>query len=297
MNTLDDVEDNLARDRPLTRADAERVMAHANLVNVGRLGAMSRERRHGRRVTFGRVAEMSPAAPTIERGSAGEVRLVGAPGSAEDARAQISQAARLADGVPCTGYSLTDLVALVNGDHMALVALAAALKDAGLDAVAEAPIDELGSVEDAVEVILAAKRGGLDVFRATIHAAPAAGDRLDLIERTQRIQEQTHAFRAFAPLPRHDSRTQPSTGFDDVLTVTVARLVCRDVPSIQVDWPLYGPKLAQVAIEYGADDLDGIAAIDSETLGRRRSPREDIERQIRAAHCDPVERDGRYAPR
>ena len=66
------------------------------------------------------------------------------------------------------------------------------------------------------------------------------------------------------------------------------------MPAIQVDWPLYGPKLAQVALTYGASDVDGVSAIDDESLGTRRSPREDIERQIRAAGGVPVARNGRY---
>ena len=71
--------------------------------------------------------------------------------------------------------------------------------------------------------------------------------------------------------------------------------MCRTIPFIQVDWPLYGPKLAQVAIAYGANDIDGISAIDSGSLGHRRSPREEIERQIKAAFATPSERDGRFA--
>jgi aminodeoxyfutalosine synthase len=66
------------------------------------------------------------------------------------------------------------------------------------------------------------------------------------------------------------------------------------IPHIQVDWVLYGPKLAQVAIEYGADDLDGVAAVDIEKQGVRRSPKQDIERQIRSAFAEPAERNGRY---
>ena len=77
----------------------------------------------------------------------------------------------------------------------------------------------------------------------------------------------------FAPLPREDVPEQPSTGYDDVRTVAVARLVCSGIASIQVDWPLYGPKLAQVAIAFGADDIDGVAAIDALNLGPRRAPR------------------------
>jgi 2-iminoacetate synthase ThiH len=65
---------------------------------------------------------------------------------------------------------------------------------------------------------------------------------------------------------------------------------------IQVDWPLYGPKLAQVAIAYGAGDIDGINAADDLALGLRRSPVEDIERQIRAAAAVPARRNGRFEP-
>ena len=46
-----------------------------------------------------------------------------------------------------------------------------------------------------------------------------------------------------------------------------------------MDWALYGPKLAQVALTVGADDVDGVAAADPGTLGTRRSPIEEIKRQ------------------
>ena len=62
------------------------------------------------------------------------------------------------------------------------------------------------------------------------------------------------------------------------------------MPSIQVDWALYGPKLAQVAIAYGADDIDNVAAIDTLGLGHRRSPATDISRQITAAFATPAAR-------
>ena len=130
--------------------------------------------------------------------------------------------------------------------------------------------------------------------RATLSEAPAAA-RLDLIERAAALQRETGAFAAFAPLPRLDPRDQPSTGYDDVRTIAVARLMCPHIPSIQVDWPLYGPKLAQVAIAYGADDLDGISPIDTLDLGPRRAPRGEILRHIHLASAEPAERDGRYA--
>jgi aminodeoxyfutalosine synthase len=90
------------------------------------------------------------------------------------------------------------------------------------------------------------------------------------------------------------SSASPTTGFDDVKRVALARLLIISIPSVQVDWPLYGPKLAQVALTMGADDVDGVAAAESGVLGARRSALEEIKGNIRAAGLQPVERNGRY---
>jgi aminodeoxyfutalosine synthase len=110
------------------------------------------------------------------------------------------------------------------------------------------------------------------------------------------MQAAVGGIRAFAPLPRVSSPSQPSTGYEDVRTVAVARLLCDTIESIQVDWSLYGPKLAQVALTIGADDVDGVAPFEG-NLGRRRSPIEEIRGNIIAAGQEPVERDGRFVVR
>ena len=283
----------VAAGTPLTRAQAEALLADPDLVSVGMLGEQARVATTGDRVAYGRVLEIADDAATDGLEQAGEIRLVATPSSAEDALAKASTAAKIAGGRPLTGFSLATLLNLTGGDHLALADFARALRRAGLEAVAEVPLDLVGDTENAVEVVRAALHGGLAVRRATVTEA-AIADRLDLIERAVQVQRETSALRTFAPLPRHDPATLPATGYDDVRTIAAARLMARSIPFIQVDWPLYGPKLAQVAISYGANDIDGVAVTDALNLGPRRSPREDIERQIRAAACVPVERDGRY---
>ena len=76
--------------------------------------------------------------------------------------------------------------------------------------------------------------------------------------------------------------------------IALARLVVDNIESIQVDWQLYGPKLAQFALTIGADDVDGVAAVDPGILGTRRSPIEEIRGNIRAAGLEPVERNARF---
>lgn len=269
------------------------MLASPDLVGVGLLGELARRAGSGDQVTFGRVCVLTGFDEPADPGHAGEVRLARRPPSINDARERVRAAKRLAGGIPLTGFSLADLLGLAGSDHLALADLAKALRADGLDAVAEAPLDELGDTDNAIEVVRAVRHGGLESWRATISRA-AIGERLDLIDRAVAVQRETSAFRAFAPLPRLDPDNAPATGYDDVRTVAIARLMCRSIPFIQVDWPLYGPKLAQVAIAYGANDIDGIAAIDQVDLGRRRSAIEEIERQIRAVVATPVERNGRY---
>jgi len=57
---------------------------------------------------------------------------------------------------------------------------------------------------------------------------------------------------------------------------------------------LYGPKLAQVALTVGADDVDAVSPIDDLSQGPRRTALEEIRRNILAADLEPVERNGRF---
>jgi hypothetical protein len=295
-SVFSELEARVAAGDALSPADAARVLASSDLISVGMLGDRARKARHGDRVTYGRVCRVTSAQVPADRGESAEVRIAAPAASVADATALVRAAAPIAAGVPLTGFSVADLLELVGHDHLALAEAARALAAAGLEAVAAAPIDRLGDTENAIEVIRAVRHGGLGVWRLTTDRAPAA-ERLALIERAAAVQRELGGIHALAPLPRLDPVETPSTGYDDVRTIAAARLVCRDIPSIQVDWQLYGPKLAQVAIAYGADDIDNVSAVDDLQLGHRRSPREDIERQIKAAFAVPAERDGRFAIR
>ena len=123
------------------------------------------------------------------------------------------------------------------------------------------------------------------------------GQQVAIIERARALQQACGGFRAFAPLPRVMSASAPTTGYDDVKHVALTRLMLSGLESIQVDWALYGPKLAQVALTMGANDVDGVAALELENLGPRRSALEEITRNIRAASLEPVERDGLFEKR
>ena len=149
----------------------------------------------------------------------------------------------------------------------------------------------MDALPDAVIAILA--DAGFRRLRLTIENAPAA-DRRPLFERASALQDKYGCIQALSPLPTVLHAFRPTTGYEDVKAVAVARLTAPNIPTIQVDWSRYGPKLAQVALTFGADDLDAVTASDEAPDGPRRAPIEEVRRNIEAAGFTPAERDGRF---
>jgi aminodeoxyfutalosine synthase len=251
-----------------------------------------RRQRHGARTTFVRVATTSAdvGTPVIRPRSAGELRIAGEPESRAAAVERVREVAAVAAGSPVTGFSLADLESLSAREGVTLRALLEELRAAGLELVAEAPMDRLQDPRRSIEEVNIA---GLTLARLTVERMPSA-DPMPLLKTVADLQRTVAVIRAFAPLPRRVNPAAPTTGFEDVKHVALARLVADNVPSIQVDWSLYGPKLAQVALTVGADDVDGVSAEDETGEGRRRAPLEEIRRNITAAGLEPVERNGRF---
>lgn len=276
----------------LTRAEAAALFDSRDLIALGSRADEVRRRIHGARTTFVRVLELHVDAPLAGAPvalAAGEIRIVGRPASVDAAVAAVRAAASFAGGTSVTGFALDELQALAGEADRSLSDVCRALRVAGLDAVGEVAVDAL----DDFQAVEEARAAGLAATRLTVRAL-AREARIDMVERARDLQAALGGFKAFAPLPRTFSVAQPSTGYDDVKQVAIARLLVSNIDSIQVDWPLYGPKLAQIALTVGADDVDGVAAVEPGTLGARRSAVEEIRGNIRAAGLEPVERNARF---
>jgi aminodeoxyfutalosine synthase len=188
------------------------------------------------------------------------------------------------------GFSLADLERASAAEGATLRSLLEDLRAAGLDLVADAPFDTLQDARRSIEEVNIA---GLSLARLTVSQLPSS-DVPSFYKRVADLQRRVAVIRTFAPLPRKLNPAAPTTGYDDVKRVALARLIVDGIASIQVDWSLYGPKLAQVALTVGADDIDGVSPDDDESEGPRRAPLEEIRRNIRAAGQEPVERNGRF---
>ena len=282
---FDSITEKLVAGDALSHLDISELSSTTNLLRLGALADERRRRESGDRVTFVRVLEVrldeeldSLKVPD----TAGEVRIVGCSDSIDNVVQNVLRIASLSNQVPVTGFRLEDLVSLCAHEPGRFERLLSNLKQSGLARVAEVSIDS------DIDVIWIERcvRTGLPINTAVIQDSVLPSEVL-----ANRIKgwNREYGIQAFSPLPMNLS-LEPTTGYKDVHRVALARLLVDNIPSIQVDWRLYGPKLAQVALAFGANDVDRVSPFDTLEDGRRRGPLEEINKNIQAASLEPVQR-------
>jgi aminodeoxyfutalosine synthase len=133
-----------------------------------------------------------------------------------------------------------------------------------------------------------------------------AADRIGHLVRLRELQDETGGFQAFIPLSFHPENTRlahlpPPSGLLDLRTVAISRLMLDNFDHIKAYWISLGVGTAQIALSYGADDLDG--TVRHERIHHdagAQSPEsltvEQIRRLIIEAGREPMERDSLYQP-
>jgi aminodeoxyfutalosine synthase len=131
-------------------------------------------------------------------------------------------------------------------------------------------------------------------------------DRTDHLVRLRELQDKTNGFVTYIPLAFHPDNTGLShipktTGFDDLKNIAVARLMLDNIPHIKAYWVMMTPKVAQVALRFGANDLDGTIVEekiyhDAGATTSQSMRRGELLRLIKTAGRTPVERDTLYRP-
>lgn len=128
--------------------------------------------------------------------------------------------------------------------------------------------------------------------------------RVDHMIRLRELQDETGGFQTFIPLafnPMHTDLEEKgwTTGLDDLRTIAVSRLMLDNIPHIKTYWIMVGAKTAQVALSWGANDIDGTVTEEQIThAAGADTPQtltvEKLEHLVREAGLVPVERDTLY---
>ncbi len=129
-------------------------------------------------------------------------------------------------------------------------------------------------------------------------------ERVDHLIRLREQQDASGGFLAFIPLAFHPANTEledlpGTTGFDDLKTLAIARLMLDNIPHIKAFWIMVGLKVAQVSTCFGVDDIDGTVVEEKIThMAGATTPealsKDDLVGMIAETGHVPVERDTLY---
>lgn len=189
------------------------------------------------------------------------------------------------------------------------------LKEAGLDAmpgggaeifserVREKMFADKIGADQWVNVIKTAHRLGIPSNATMLYGhMEKVEERVDHLIRLRNVQNETNGFFAFIPLAYHphvEDSTQWATGVDNLKSIAVSRLMLDNFPHIKAYWISMGPKVAQISLGFGADDLDGtvrdervfhMAGASTENALTKRQ----LIKLIKDAGRVPIERDALY---
>src|SRR5271170_4106742 len=129
-------------------------------------------------------------------------------------------------------------------------------------------------------------------------------DRVDHLLKLRAVQDDTHGFQTFIPLAFHPDNTAldhlpATTGLSDIRQIAVSRLLLDNFPHIKAYWQMMSAKIAQIALRFGADDIDGTVIEekiyhDAGATTPQGMRRQELMRLITEAGRVPVERDTLY---
>jgi cyclic dehypoxanthinyl futalosine synthase len=217
-------------------------------------------------------------------------------------------------GLSVHGFSPPEIFYLANQNGLSLEDLLRRLMDAGLSSIpgggAEILVDRVRqqispqkcSSDQWLAVMAAAHRQGLSTSATMMFGhLETRAERLEHLFRIRDLQDETGGFTAFIPWTYQPGGTNlagPALGAVEYLKMlAISRLVLDNVPHLQVSWVTQGPKVAQIALKFGADDF-GSTMLEENVVAAAgvgfRLTRAEIETLIRQCGYEPQVRDHRY---
>jgi len=129
-------------------------------------------------------------------------------------------------------------------------------------------------------------------------------ERVDHLDRLRRLQDETGGFQTYIPLSFHPDNNEWShfgapTALDELREIAVSRLLLDNIPHVKAYWIMLSIPVAQLALSWGADDVDGTVVEgkiyhDAGAHTPQQVQREELIGWIRDAGRVPVERDTLY---
>jgi aminodeoxyfutalosine synthase len=214
-------------------------------------------------------------------------------------------------------FTMVEIAFLARRAKLSIPATLAKLKNAGVDSM---PGGGAEIFADRVRHIICDHKIDGDEWLETARMVHEAGlksnatmlyghiendeDRVDHLLKLRALQAETHGFQTFIPLAFHPDHTPlehlpKTTGLTDIRQIAVSRLLLDNFPHIKAYWQMMTAKIAQIALRFGADDIDGTVIEekiyhDAGATTPQGMRRQELMRLITEAGRVPIERDTLY---
>jgi len=299
------------------------VNRHINYTNICRnrcrFCAFSRAEGEPGAYTLSVDEVLKKAREAVEQGAT-EIHIVGGENpslSFEAIQAMVSGIREMAPSVHIKAFTASEIACFAEAERVTPEHVLRKLKTAGLNSMPGGGAEILRahvreqvcpakiSGEEWLEIHKLAHGLGLKTNATMLYGhVETYDDRVDHLLRLREAQDDTGGFQAFIPLafqPKNSalSHLPPTTGTDDLKTLAIARLLLDNFLHIKTYWVMTGLKLAQVALCFGANDMDGtvleeVISLMSEAGHGQAVAKSELVRVIRDAGRIPVERDALY---
>jgi cyclic dehypoxanthinyl futalosine synthase len=217
-------------------------------------------------------------------------------------------------GLGVHGFSPPEIFFLAKNTGLSLDELIRRLRDAGLSSIpgggAEILVDRVRqqispqkcSAGQWLKVMAAAHRQGLKTSATMMFGhLETRAERIEHLIKIRDLQDDTGGFTSFIPWTYQPGGTNLAGAalgaVEYLMMLAISRLVLDNVPHLQVSWVTQGPKVAQVALKFGADDF-GSTMLEENVVAATgvgfRLTRAEIETLIHQCGYDPQVRDHRY---
>jgi len=211
-------------------------------------------------------------------------------------------------------FSPPEIIHIAGISHLAIKETLKRLKDAGLGSIpgggAEILVEDLRkkispvkcTAEEWLQVMKEAHKIGLKSSATMMFGhIESYEDRVNHLLRIRKLQDETGGFIAFIPWTFQSANTklggEPVSGFDYLKTLAISRILLDNFRNIQASWVTQGPKVAQIALSFGANDL-GSTMIEENVVRAAgacyRMSREEMESLVKDCGFTPVQRDTFY---
>jgi aminodeoxyfutalosine synthase len=230
----------------------------------------------------------------------------------------IREAKKIIPGIVVKAFTAVKIEYMVNKAGLALRDGLQKLKDAGLESmpggVAEIFNEELRAKicpektksSKWLEIHRTAHQLGISTNATMLYGhLETYAQRIDHLNRLRTLQDETHGFSAFIPLKyRHENNSMSNIGevplLEDLKNYAVSRIFLDNFPHIKAYWVMSGLETTRLALQFGADDIDGTVNDSTKIYtmagvgGKPVMTVEQIVDLIKSENLVPVERDTFY---